>query len=128
MGLLTKEQLREPLPKVYRDIPAPEFGEGCTLRLQKWTGDERDEWDACRDKETSVRRFRASAVAVSVVDESGSRVFDCNGDVSIVQAWDASLILRAWDAVDEMNHVSGKALEESEKNLPAGQSAGSGSS
>ena len=129
--LLTREELLKSggdLPT--EDVPVPELGEGCTVRIHVMTGTERGKWDGelskCR-KTDDFTTLRASLAVLSCIDESGKRLFS-DKDIPTVSRFNGIALERIYDASWRLNKLGVGALEEDAKNSVSGGNESSGSS
>lgn len=117
MGLLTKEQLLPETPLLTEDVDVPELGG--TVRVKKWGGNDGDDYEIYIGNipNRDGHLVRAAAIAASIVDENGDRIFNMNGDVEKINAtWPHSAIKRVHAVIRRMNPTGSEAVEDSEKN------------
>lgn len=130
MPLLTKDEILQADDLPTEDVPVPEWGG--TVRVRTLKGTERDKFEeSITDFEADSRRIiaenlRAKLVAVSVVDESGKRLFDDN-DVRRLGGKSARALDRVFSVAQRLSGITNEDVEELVKNSPAGQSGDSGS-
>ena len=123
MDFLRKEDIVGPSRLKVQELDVPELGG--TVRIREMNGLERDELEAyfaTVGDTKSFRRYRALVVTLSLVDDEGERIFG-DDDVDIVNTqipWRA--LDRIKNAVVELNKMSSKAVEETEKNSSPGPS------
>ena len=95
-------------------VPIPEWGEDGGVYVRTMTAGERDAWEM-REQGTRVPRIRASLVAASACDESGSLIFTPD-DVKALQERAAGPMQRIFNAITDLNQVSRTDVGELEKN------------
>ena len=112
-------------------VNVPEWGGAATVRSM--TAADRDEYEqsmvASRgpDDKANMRNVRARLVAVTLVDESGKRLFS-DADIDIIGAKSARAINRVFKVAARLNALTGDDVEELAKNSDAGPSEDSPSS
>lgn len=113
--LLTKEQLKSRPSVTTEDVDLPSFGG--KVRVRAMFGDEHDVFQAFIKDRTGDGIVTAAMVAASVIDESGARIFDMNGDIEAIrQAWPQTELQKVFDVAARLNSFGKKGLEDAEKN------------
>lgn len=146
MGVLTREDIEErnaaPKTKLLKDVP-PDGDDAYVRRLSGGQRDERDLWalkhawseedeKAGRGRagnlKSGTQHVRATLVAMSFCDEAGGLLFDRNklADLETLSGMDGEGLDFLYDEVRKFNGLGKEAEEEIAKNLPDGQSDGSG--
>lgn len=134
MGYLTREEILAADDVVRRDVPVPEWGG--TVCVQSWDGARRDRFEAAvielkgRRAAVNTRNVRARAVAWSVVDPESPvgapRYLFSSQDIDALGEKSAKALDRVFGVVQELSGLGEEDVEALAKNLPGGQSDGSG--
>lgn len=128
MPILTREQILQADDLKRETVEVPEWGGQVIVRCL--TGTERDEFEAAliefKGKSYNVRlaNARARLTALSVVDESGQRLFS-EADVIALGQKSAAALDRVFDVAQRLSGLKPKDMEELLKNSPSGQNGGS---
>lgn len=125
MGLTTKGQSVLSKDSLFsrglrrKNVYLPEHGEGAFLIVQELTGEQRDEYDASlwrqrkRSKfELSLDHATAKLVALSVINEDGSRMFGDDEIKSLSRKVGASTLKRLAEAAKELSGITDDEIEE----------------
>ncbi|MBS1170024.1 MAG: hypothetical protein H6R01_942 [Burkholderiaceae bacterium] len=112
-------------------VEVPEWGGSVIVRTM--TGLDRDQFEASMIKEDvggkrqpDLTNMRAKLVALTVVDESGDRVFEPS-DIDALARKSCEALDRVYRAAQKINGIGASALDGAEKNSEAAQSGDSGS-
>ena len=126
MSLLTKDQILAANDKPTQDIAVPEWGGD--VRIRTMSASERDKWESETYGSGTVNTvdFRARFVALCIVDDQGARMFS-DEDVAKLGEKSAAALQRVFNAAQKLNALTGKDIEELEKNSEAVPSGGSSS-
>jgi hypothetical protein len=130
MSLLTKEEILQAEDLPTEDVEVPEWGG--TVRVRTLKGYERDKFEeSITDQQGKTTRviaehLRAKLVALSVVDEDGTRLFD-EQDVRRLSGKSAKALDRVFAVAQRLSGISNDDVEELVKNSSDGPSASSGS-
>lgn len=126
MSLLTKGQILAADDKPTKDVPVPEWGGD--VRVRTMSASERDQWEneTYGSGKVNTVDFRARFVALCLVDEAGVRVFT-DEEVAELGTKSAAAMQRVFNAAQNLNALTGKDIEELEKNSEAVPSDGSSS-
>lgn len=126
MSLLTKDQILAANDKPTKDVPVPEWGGD--VRVRTMSASERDQWEneTYGSGKVNTVDFRARFVALCLVDEAGVRVFT-DEEVAELGTKSAAAMQRVFNAAQTLNALTGKDIEELEKNSEAVPSDGSSS-
>jgi len=130
MGFLTRDQILQVQDIVTEDVPVPEWGG--TVRVRGLSGHERDAFEAGivqpsgRTIRYTLENLRARLVALSVVDESGARLFSA-ADVVALGRKSAAALERVYNVAQRLAGLSNQDVEELAKNSESGPSDDSGS-
>jgi len=68
-----------------------------------------------------TQNFLAHLAALSLCDDAGGRLFDCNGDVEILGAKSAAALERVCEVAQRLNGLTADAVETTAKNSDSGQ-------
>lgn len=115
MALLSRDQILEVQDLETRDVDVPEWGG--TVRVKALTGRERDEFEqsTVETKGNKVKQnmtnFRAKLVAMSVVDESGDRLFT-QKDVAYLGIKSAAALQRVFNVAAELCGMTEKDVDD----------------
>lgn len=124
--MLTKEQILSADDLKREKVSVPEWGGHVWIRVM--SGAERDgfEQGIVQGNRTNLTNIRAKLAALTVCDENGLRLFT-DVDVIALGKKSAAALDRIFAAAQRLNGISGKDVEELEKNSGSGLSAASGS-
>jgi hypothetical protein len=128
MTLLTKSAILAADDLKTEDVDVPEWGG--TVRVRAFSGRERDAFEASlvrgdgKDRKVDLTNMRARLVALTVVDESGQKVFT-QDDVDLLGAKSGAALDRVFCVAQKLNGLSGADVEELTKNSSGAPSAGS---
>ena len=128
MTLLTKSAILAADDLKNEDVDVPEWGG--TVRVRAFSGRERDAFEASlvrgdgKDRKVDLTNMRARLVALTVVDESGQKVFT-QDDVDLLGAKSGSALDRVFSVAQKLNGLSGADVEELTKNSSGARSADS---
>lgn len=120
MALLTKQQILTAKDIETKDVDVPEWGG--TVRIRGLNGAERDEFEQSmverRGKryEANLRNARARLVSLSVVDDSGSRVFT-DADVKALGNKSAAALNRVYEAARDLSGLTEADVDELAENF-----------
>lgn len=104
-------------------VDVPEWG-GC-IYVKTLSGKERDDWERrTYDRENKFENVRASLVAETACDSTGTKLFTTS-DVAALGDKSGAALDRVYDAAQALNGMGGAKLREAVKNLLSGQSVGS---
>jgi hypothetical protein len=130
MPFLSREQIMGVSDIVTETVDVPEWGGSVLVR--GLTGKERDDFEnsivEVKGKKRSVNlaQYRAKLVALSVVDETGKRLF-AHADVEWLGAKSAAALTRVAEVASRLSGLSEDDIEEMTKNSESDQSDDSGS-
>ena len=122
---LTKDQILESSDLKNVAVEVPEWGG--TVYVRTMTGADRDQFessmvtvgaDGVRKADTS--NLRAKLIALTIVDENGTRLFEAS-DVDRLGLKSAAAIERVFAAAQGLNGLGAKAEEDAVKNSKANQ-------
>lgn len=128
MTLLTKSAILAADDLKTEDVDVPEWGG--TVRVRAFSGRERDAFEASlvrgdgKDRKVDLTNMRARLVALTVVDESGQKVFT-QDDVDLLGAKSGAALDRVFSVAQKLNGLSGADVEELTKNSSGAPSADS---
>jgi hypothetical protein len=128
MTLLTKSAILAADDLKTEDVDVPEWGG--TVRVRAFSGRERDAFEASlvrgdgKDRKVDLTNMRARLVALTVVDDSGQKVFT-QDDVDLLGAKSGAALDRVFSVAQELNGLSGADVEELTKNSSGAPSADS---
>ncbi|MEM5325173.1 hypothetical protein VSR34_00995 [Paraburkholderia sp. JHI2823] len=109
-------------------VPVPEWGDGVVVIVTEMSGVARDAYYAKHkgEKDVPISIVQADLLISTVVDESGTPVFD-ESDVETLRAQGSAALDRVADAAMRLNGMRPNAVEEAAKNSAAAPSGDSGS-
>lgn len=128
MTLLTKSSILAADDLKTEDVDVPEWGG--TVRVSAFSGRERDAFEESlvrgdgKDRKVDLTNMRARLVALTVVDESGQKVFT-HDDVDLLGAKSGAALDRVFSVAQKLNGLSGADVEELTKNSNGAPSADS---
>lgn len=117
--LMTKEQILQTSDREFDTVDVSQWwGPGMIVRVQSLTAGERDEWEASHvinkkggDQIVRTQTVRASLVALSLVDDTGHRLFE-SAEVAVLQTKHAAAINKIYRAAADLSGVTEKDVEE----------------
>lgn len=128
MTLLSKSAILAADDLKTEDVEVPEWGG--TVRVRAFSGRERDEFEASlvrgdgKDRKVDLTNMRARLVALTVVDETGQKLFT-HDDVDLLGAKSGAALDRVFAVAQKLNGLSGADVEELTKNSSGAPSADS---
>ena len=128
MTLLSKSAILAADDLKTEDVEVPEWGG--TVRVRAFSGRERDAFEASlvrgdgKDRKVDLTNMRARLVALTVVDDSGQKVFT-QDDVDLLGAKSGAALDRVFSVAQKLNGLSGADVEELTKNSSGAPSADS---
>lgn len=125
MALLTRDQILSAADLKRETLDVPEWGGEVIVR--SLTGAERDAFEDSvvkqrgKTRELNLRNARARLVSLSLIDESGSRLFS-DGDVEALGRKSAAALDRVFAAAQRLSGLTENDIDELAKNSESGQS------
>lgn len=126
---LTRDQILEASDLKTEEVEVPEWGG--TVRVRTLTGADRDAFEASLvttspdgTRKPNLSNMRTKLVALTVVDDAGSRIFDVS-DVDRLASKSAAAINRVYEAAERINGIGAKQEAEAVKNSEAAPSGAS---
>lgn len=125
MALLTRDQILAVEDLKRETIDVPEWGG--EVIVKSLTGAERDAFEDSvvrqrgKTRELNLRNARARLVSLSLIDESGSRLFS-DGDVEALGRKSAAALDRVFAAAQRLSGLTENDIDELAKNSESGQS------
>ena len=119
MSLLSKSAILTANDLQTEDIEVPEWGGA--VRVRSFTGRERDAFEASmvrgegRDRKVDLTNMRARLVGLTVIDETGQRLFT-DEEVDLLGAKSGAALDRVFAIAQKLNGLSGADVEELSKN------------
>jgi hypothetical protein len=119
MSLLSKTAILAANDLKSEDIEVPEWGGA--VRVRSFTGRERDAFEASmvrgdgRDRKVDLTNMRARLVGLTVIDETGQRLFT-DEEVDLLGAKSGAALDRVFAVAQKLNGLSGADVEELSKN------------
>ena len=119
MNLLSKTAILAANDLKSEDIEVPEWGGA--VRVRSFTGRERDAFEASmvrgegRDRKVDLTNMRARLVGLTVIDETGQRLFT-DEEVDLLGAKSGAALDRVFAVAQKLNGLSGADVEELSKN------------
>ena len=119
MSLLSKTAILAAQDLQTEDVEVPEWGG--TVRVRSFTGRERDAFEASmvrgegRDRKVDLTNMRARLVGLTVIDETGQRLFT-DEEVDLLGAKSGAALDRVFAVAQKLNGLSGADVEELSKN------------
>jgi hypothetical protein len=126
--LLTKDAILTANDLVTEDVEVPEWGGA--VRVRSISGAERDAFEQAivtrkgKNVTTNMANIRAKMVALSLVDESGQRLFS-DSDVVALGRKSAAALDRVFSVAQRLAGLTDTDVDELAENLEAGQNEGS---
>ena len=119
MTLLSKTAILAAQDLQTEDVEVPEWGGA--VRVRSFTGRERDAFEASmvrgegRDRKVDLTNMRARLVGLTVIDETGQRLFT-DEEVDLLGAKSGAALDRVFAVAQKLNGLSGTDVEELSKN------------
>jgi len=119
MSLLSKTAILAANDLKSEDVEVPEWGGA--VRVRSFTGRERDAFEASmvrgegRDRKVDLTNMRARLVGLTVIDETGQRLFT-DEEVDLLGAKSGAALDRVFAVAQKLNGLSGSDVEELSKN------------
>jgi len=119
MTLLSKTAILAAQDLQTEDVEVPEWGGA--VRVRSFTGRERDAFESSmvrgdgRDRKVDLTNMRARLVGLTVIDESGQRLFT-DEEVDLLGAKSGAALDRVFAIAQKLNGLSGADVEELSKN------------
>ena len=119
MTLLSKTAILTANDLKSEDIEVPEWGGA--VRVRSFTGRERDAFEASmvrgdgKDRKVDLTNMRARLVGLTVIDETGQRLFT-DEEVDLLGAKSGAALDRVFAVAQKLNGLSGADVEELTKN------------
>ena len=119
MSLLSKTAILAANDLKSEDVEVPEWGGA--VRVRSFTGRERDAFEASmvrgegRDRKVDLTNMRARLVGLTVIDETGQRLFT-DDEVDLLGAKSGAALDRIFAIAQKLNGLSGADVEELSKN------------
>lgn len=109
-------------------VDVPEWGDGVTVIVSELSGLARDAFHARKDvsKSVPISESQADLLIATIVDESGSLVFD-ESDIAALRTQSIVAMDRLVAVAVRLNGMQATAVEEAAKNSEAAPSGASGS-
>lgn len=114
MTILNRAQILAPRQMATETVSVPEWGGDVVVR--ELTGAERDQWEGSfiriedGKREVNYENIRARLVALSVVDESGDRIFDLD-DVGVLGQQPAAALDRVFMVARRLSHMTDEDIQ-----------------
>ena len=115
MTLLSKTAILAAQDLQTEDVEVPEWGGA--VRVRSFTGRERDAFEASmvrgdgRDRKVDLTNMRARLVGLTVIDETGQRLFT-DDEVDLLGAKSGAALDRVFAVAQKLNGLSGADVEE----------------
>jgi len=119
MTLLSKTEILTANDLQTEDINVPEWGG--SVRVRSFTGRERDAFEASmvrgdgKDRKVDLTNMRARLVGLTVIDETGQRLFT-DEEADLLGAKSGAALDRVFAVAQKLNGLSGADVEELTKN------------
>ena len=119
MSLLSKTAILAAQDLQTEDVEVPEWGGA--VRVRSFTGRERDAFEASmvrgdgKDRKVDLTNMRARLVGLTVIDETGQRLF-ADEEVDLLGAKSGAALDRVFAIAQKLNGLSGADVEEFSKN------------
>jgi hypothetical protein len=126
MTLLSKTAILTANDLKSEDVEVPEWGGA--VRVRSFTGRERDAFEASmvrgdgKDRKVDLTNMRARLVGLTVIDETGQRLFT-DEEVDLLGAKSGAALDRVFAVAQKLNGLSGADVEELSKNSSGVRSA-----
>jgi len=130
MAILTREQILQANDIATETVSVPEWGGEVLVRAL--SGSQRDAFDDAtleqkgKNRRVNLVNVRARLCAISIVDETGKRMFS-DEDVRALGRKSAAALDRVFAAAQRLSGLTDEDVEELAKNSDGGQSDDSGS-
>ena len=119
---LTRKQILEAKDLIKQKVEVPEWGGEVYVRMM--TGSERDSFERGiinEDRTANLSNIRAKLCALTIVDESGNRIFT-DEDVKEIGEKSALVLDRIFQVAQNLNGISPADVEDLAKNSEETQS------
>lgn len=120
MAMLKREDILAAQDMQSEDVDVPEWGG--TVRVSVMTGEARDQWDqglvtvdAKGKAKANMGNIRARLVALTVVDETGQRLFTAE-DVAELGRKNGAALNRVFEAAQRLNLLRAQDVEQAKGN------------
>ncbi len=119
MNLLSKTAILTANDLQTEDVEVPEWGGA--VRVRSFTGRERDAFESSmvrgdgKDRKVDLTNMRARLVGLTVIDETGQRLFT-DEEVDLLGAKSGAALDRVFAVAQKLNGLSGADVEELSKN------------
>jgi hypothetical protein len=119
MTLLSKTAILTANDLQTEDVEVPEWGGA--VRVRSFTGRERDAFESSmvrgdgRDRKVDLTNMRARLVGLTVIDETGQRLFT-DDEVDLLGAKSGAALDQVFAVAQKLNGLSGADVEELSKN------------
>ena len=119
MSLLSKTAILAAQDLQTEDVEVPEWGGA--VRVRSFTGRERDAFESSmvrgdgRDRKVDLTNMRARLVGLTVIDETGQRLFT-DEEADLLGAKSGAALDRVFAIAQKLNGLSGADVEELTKN------------
>ena len=119
MSLLSKTAILAAQDLQTEDVEVPEWGGA--VRVRSFTGRERDAFESSmvrgdgRDRKVDLTNMRARLVGLTVIDETGQRLFT-DEEADLLGAKSGAALDRVFAIAQKLNGLSGADVEELSKN------------
>ena len=119
MSLLSKTAILAAQDLQTEDVEVPEWGGA--VRVRSFTGRERDAFEASmvrgdgKDRKVDLTNMRARLVGLTVIDETGQRIFT-DDEVDLLGAKSGAALDRVFAVAQKLNGLSGADVDELSKN------------
>ena len=119
MSLLSKTAILAAQDLQTEDVEVPEWGGA--VRVRSFTGRERDAFESSmvrgegRNRKVDLTNMRARLVGLTVIDETGQRLFT-DEEVDLLGAKSGAALDRVFAIAQKLNGLSGADVEELSKN------------
>ena len=119
MSLLSKTAILAAQDLQTEDVEVPEWGGA--VRVRSFTGRERDAFESSmvrgdgRDRKVDLTNMRARLVGLTVIDETGQRLFT-DEEADLLGAKSGAALDRVFAIAQKLNGLSGADVEEFSKN------------
>ena len=119
MSLLSKTAILAAQDLQTEDVEVPEWGGA--IRVRSFTGRERDAFEASmvrgdgKDRKVDLTNMRARLVGLTVIDETGQRIFT-DDEVDLLGAKSGAALDRVFAVAQKLNGLSGADVDELSKN------------
>ena len=119
MSLLSKTAILAAQDLQTEDVEVPEWGGA--VRVRSFTGRERDAFEASmvrgdgKDRKVDLTNMRARLVGLTVIDETGQRLFT-DEEADLLGAKSGAALDRVFAVAQKLNGLSGADVDELSKN------------